>query len=103
MRPAAEFKGRPASQGIFAGPVAGLGGVGARRRQSGNPARERTDLEAAIAAASTAIAGLMERMESEAAEMLGFQLAMPEDAALAAPAFAALSMQIARQWRQARE
>ena len=45
----------------------------------------------------------MERMESEAAEMLGFQLAMPEDAALAAPAFAALSMQIARQLRPGRE
>ena len=45
----------------------------------------------------------MERMESEAAEMLGFQLAMPEDAALAAPALAVLSMQIAWQWRPGRE
>ncbi len=88
MRPAVEFKGRPASQGIFAGPVAGLGGARARRRLPGDPAREHADLEAAIAAAGAAIASLMERTEGEAAEMLGFQLAMLEDAALAAPALA---------------
>lgn len=86
MRPAVEFKGRPASEGIFAGPVAGLSGAGSRRRLPGDPAHERADFEAAIAAAGAAIASLMARTEGEAAEMLGFQLAMLEDAALAAPA-----------------
>jgi phosphoenolpyruvate-protein phosphotransferase (PTS system enzyme I) len=95
MRPAAEFKGRPASEGIFAGPVAGLGGAGARRRLSGNPARECADLEAAIAAARAAIAGLMERTKGEAAEMLGFQLAMLEDATLTAPALAEIERGVA--------
>ena len=90
MRPTVEFKGRPASQGIFAGPVAGLGGAGARRQQTGDPARERADLEAAIAAAGAAIARLMAQIEGDAAEMLGFQLAMLEDPALSAPALAGI-------------
>ncbi len=69
--------------------------AGARHRLSGSPSRERADLEAAIAAAAAAIARLMEQTKGEAAEMLGFQLAMLEDTALAAPALAEIDRGIA--------
>jgi len=95
MRPAAEFKGRAASEGIFTGPVVSLGGRSARRRLPGDPARERADLEAAITAAAAAVAGLIERSEGEAAEMLGFQLAMLEDAELVTPALAEIDRGLA--------
>lgn len=92
MRPAVERRGHVAAPGIAAGPVVRLDRTGGSRREpSGNPARERTDLEAAIASSIVAIADLAATLEGEAADILDFQIAMLEDDALSSSAFAAIA------------
>ena len=53
-----EHHGRPASPGLAAGPLIFLDRPRENRRASGDPARERADLEAAIAGAIDAIRAL---------------------------------------------
>src|SRR5690606_18167999 len=85
--PAVERSGRPAAPGLAAGPLVRLGGERVSRSGSGDPATERRDLEAAIAAAIAGISALIDRVEADAAEILEFQVAMLEDSVLSATAF----------------
>jgi phosphotransferase system enzyme I (PtsI) len=95
MRSPVELKGRIASGGIFYGPIIHVGGALKARREAGSLEAERAALEAAIVAARNAIAALMEKVESEARDMLAFQLAMLEDEALSAPALSAIGEGVA--------
>jgi phosphotransferase system enzyme I (PtsI) len=60
-------------------------------RARGAPAEEARALREAMARAGAALAVLMERTEGEGADILAFQVAMLEDDALSAPAFAAIA------------
>ncbi len=84
-------KGISASDGLFLGPVRRLGSARAERQGTGDANAERGALHDAISAAVADLAGLMERVEGEARDILGFQLAMLEDDALAAPAISAIA------------
>lgn len=86
MRRANELKGRPASDGIFAGPIVFLGGSGDKRQPLGDAGSERQAFDEAVALAVAGLASLSETAEGEAAEMLGFQIALLEDDALLGPA-----------------
>ncbi|HET7716575.1 MAG TPA: putative PEP-binding protein [Bauldia sp.] len=86
MPQAVEHHGRPASPGLAAGPLVFLDRPRQIRHSTGDPARERTELEAAIAGAIAAIRELADRAGGDAAEILEFQVAMLEDEALTAPA-----------------
>jgi len=88
MPQAVEHRGRPASPGLAAGPLVFLDRPRSARSASGDPDRERADLEAAIADAAGAIRTLAEAAGGDAADILEFQVAMLEDEALTAPAFA---------------
>jgi len=81
MRHPVELKGKPASDGIFAGPVFFLSSAEAERRASGDPEVERQAFDEAIAMAIAGLAALTETAEGEAAEMLSFQVALLEDGA----------------------
>ena len=84
--------GRAASPGIAGGPLVSLDHGVSVRVPSGEPLRERLDLEAAVAEAIAAIRALIERSgDGDAAAILEFQVAMLEDDALIAPAFAAIA------------
>ena len=82
--------GTGASDGLFIGPVRRLGHTVAERQASGNPERERSALQDAIAQSVADLATLMQRVEGEAQDILGFQVAMLEDDALAASALLAI-------------
>lgn len=84
------LQGTGASDGLFMGPVRRLGGKARTERRAGTPDAEHEVLRHAIALASAEIAALMERVEGEAQDMLGFQLAMLEDDALSTPALSAI-------------
>lgn len=84
-------QGTGASDGLFLGPVRWLGARRAERQATGSTEKERAALQAAIAAAVADLTDLMGRVDSEAQEILGFQVAMLEDDALAAPALTAIS------------
>lgn len=89
------FTGTGAADGLFMGPVRRLGNARRERQRSGGPEDEATALKHAISLAVVDIAGLIERVEGEAQDMLGFQLAMLEDDALSAPALAAIATGVA--------
>ena len=91
MRPPVEIKGKPASRGIFAGPLVRIAREARTRIHSGSSASERAALSAAIADAIGELASLAEKIGGEAADMLAFQIAMLEDDALKAPAFGAIA------------
>lgn len=86
MRHPVELKGKPASDGIFTGPICFLSSAAAERRASGDPAIERQAFDEAVALAVAGLASLTETAEGEAAEMLAFQIALLEDDALLEPA-----------------
>jgi phosphotransferase system enzyme I (PtsI) len=88
---AIRLQGTGASDGLFMGPVRRLAGASAAERRAGTPDDEHQVLRHAIAQAAAEVAGLMERVEGEAQDMLAFQLAMLEDDALSAPAFAGVA------------
>ncbi|MFO1131652.1 MAG: phosphoenolpyruvate--protein phosphotransferase [Hyphomicrobiales bacterium] len=83
--------GTAASDGLFIGPVLRLGAASAERQGTGHPEGERSALQDAIAAAVADLAALMERVEGEAQDILGFQVAMLEDDALSTPALLAIA------------
>lgn len=87
MQHTVERVGRPASPGVAAGPLVLLGEVRARRMPTGDAARERDDLAAAIDRAIAAIRTLAGRVDDEAAAILEFQVAMLEDSELVSPAY----------------
>lgn len=84
-------QGTGASDGLFLGPVRWLGATRAARRPSGNADSEQAALQEAIAAAVADLAALMARVDGEAQDILGFQVAMLEDDALSAPALAGIA------------
>ncbi len=92
MPPTVEHHGRPASPGLAAGPLVFLDRPRETRRASGDPVRERADLETAIAGAIEAIRSLAGKAGGDAAEILEFQVAMLEDEALTAPALDRIAM-----------
>jgi len=79
-----------ASDGLFIGPVRSLGHSTAERPSTGSANSERAALQDAIEASIADLAMLMERVEGEAQDILGFQVAMLEDDALSSPALAAI-------------
>ena len=95
--------GRSASSGFFEGPVIILTDTAATRVSSGNPSIEDEILRKSIESCRNSLVSLAESADGEAAEMLGFQVAMLEDDALAEGAFAAISQGIAAHeaWRDA--
>jgi phosphotransferase system enzyme I (PtsI) len=90
MRSPVEIKGKPASRGIFAGPLTRIAREAAARTHSGSASGERDALETAIAEAISELAALAEKIGGEGADMLAFQIAMLEDDALKGPALAAI-------------
>src|SRR5436309_8849682 len=85
-----ELKGRAASGGRFIGPILRIGTPARPRKRRSSSPDERSALAAAIASAIADIAGLTGKIEDAGGEMLAFQIAMLEDEALSAPAFAAI-------------
>src|SRR5262245_19693097 len=86
MQQAVELQGRPASDGIFAGPVCFLENAATQRRPVGDAQAENLAFDEAVAASILALATLVETAEGAGAEMLAFQIALLEDDALLAPA-----------------
>jgi phosphotransferase system enzyme I (PtsI) len=95
--------GRGASPGIATGALFVLRSATAARRRAGSPAEEQGTLSAALAAAQAELGDMIATAEGEAAEILGFQVAMLEDEALVAPALAEIADGIAADiaWRHA--
>lgn len=91
MRQAVELKGRPASDGIFAGPVFFLESMAAKRRPAGDAETETEAFDAAVAAAIAGLTVLVVAEEGDGADMLSFQIALLEDDALLAPARALIA------------
>jgi phosphotransferase system enzyme I (PtsI) len=89
MPPMREVRGRPASDGVFCGPLHHLK-TGATRRSCGSRADECRALGDAIDTSIAELAALMGRAEGDAADMLAFQVAMLEDEALKTPALAGI-------------
>lgn len=98
-----EWLGRAAASGVAAGPLFPANPVTSRRPPSGDAARERSDLKAAIAGAIRSIRTLASRERGEAADILEFQVAMLEDDALHEPALAriAAGLDAAAAWSEA--
>jgi phosphotransferase system enzyme I (PtsI) len=86
-----ELTGRPAAPGFAAGPLVRLVAASGAARVAGTVEAERTALLAAIEAAAMELAQLAERTGGAAADILEFQIAMLEDAALREPAEAAIA------------
>ena len=78
--------------GYAAGPVVRLVEQTLHRVSSGEPQREADALKHAIGQALSSISALAEHAEGEAAEMLGFQIAMLEDDALSESAFQSIAL-----------
>jgi phosphoenolpyruvate-protein phosphotransferase (PTS system enzyme I) len=83
--------GRLASGGFASGPLAVVSSFIGGRRSAGNPALETAALKVAIATALSELGRLAATAADDGADILTFQLAMLEDDALAAPAFAAIA------------
>ncbi len=85
------IKGEAASTGLLAGRIAVLTSSTRRERAAGSPEEEAQALKDAIADAVAGLALLIEDSEGDAAEILGFQVAMLEDPALTEEAYAAIA------------
>src|SRR5262245_11002088 len=85
------LKAISASPGYAAGPLFLVDRPEAEYLAHGEPEAEAVALKGAIARAATRIANLIEGTPPESAAILEFQLAMLEDEALTAPAFAAIA------------
>ena len=90
MLPAVEIRGKPASEGIFTGPVITFDAACLTSRPARNAALERAELDSAIAAAITAITALAAKNKGAAVDILEFQIAMLQDDTLKAQALAAV-------------
>ncbi|MEQ8654029.1 MAG: phosphoenolpyruvate--protein phosphotransferase [Kiloniellales bacterium] len=85
------LQGEAASPGLLAGRIVTLRSASTAKRQAGTAEEEAAELKAAIDAAIAALTVLIEDSDGDAAEILGFQVAMLEDPALAEEAFAAIA------------
>ncbi|MGE4252150.1 MAG: phosphoenolpyruvate--protein phosphotransferase [Parvibaculaceae bacterium] len=91
MRQAVELKGKPASDGIFAGPVFFLDSTATERRATGDAEAESRAFDKAVSGAIAGLTSLVTTAEGDGADMLAFQIAMLEDDALLAPARALIA------------
>ncbi len=90
------FTGRPAAPGFALGALVMLDAGQRRQRVStGEPAAEVAALRAALVAAAADVSALIASADGEAAEILGFQIALLEDDALSEGAFAAIAEGVA--------
>jgi phosphotransferase system enzyme I (PtsI) len=89
--PEARHRGRPAAPGFAVGSVVALDTAVAPRRAGGDAGREAAALRSAMAQAAIELADLAAQAADDAAGILGFQIALLEDAALSDPAFAAIA------------
>ncbi|MCX8504890.1 MAG: phosphoenolpyruvate--protein phosphotransferase [Beijerinckiaceae bacterium] len=85
------LSGRPASSGFAEGQLYVLPDKRVSRAPTGDPDLEAKALRNAIILASEALADLATTADGDAADMLGFQVAMLEDDALSEMAFAAIA------------
>ena len=85
------FAGRSASPGIALGPLVSLVPDAGMRVASGTIDIEARALREALAQAQRDLRRLVDQSPNEAAEILGFQLALLDDDVLAEPAFAAIA------------
>jgi phosphotransferase system enzyme I (PtsI) len=85
------YKGRPAAPGVALGLLFVVGEVVAERVATGNPESEVVALRSAIADALSDLHRMVERAQGEAADILGFQVALLEDAVFAERAFGAIA------------
>lgn len=90
MLPAVEIRGRPASEGIFTGPVVALGITRLAPPPARDAALERSELVSAISAAIATVTALAAKNVGAAADILEFQIALLKDNALKAGALAAI-------------
>jgi phosphotransferase system enzyme I (PtsI) len=101
----AELRGQPAAPGTAIGPLVRLAAAAAaaRSREAGPPETEAAALTAAIDAAIADLAALAAQQGGAAAELVAFQMAMLEDAALRDPALAAIAQGVPaeRAWAEA--
>lgn len=97
------LSGLPASTGLAFGPAVTFRAVSEMRREKGPAASERQALADAVTASLAAVTALAESLEGEAADILGFQVALLEDDALTEAAYAAIARGAAADmaWRQA--
>lgn len=86
------LKGRPASPGIAEGLPFRMPERENAHRKIGTPLEEEQALREAIGGAVQHLTALSQKIEAEAAEMIGFQIAMLEDDALAEPALNHISL-----------
>ncbi|AOO81474.1 putative PEP-binding protein [Bosea vaviloviae] len=95
--------GLAASSGLAFGPAVTFRAVGELRRAKGSVATEKQALADAVAAALQAVTALAGSLEGEAADIVGFQVALLEDDALTESAYAAIDrgMPADMAWRQA--
>jgi phosphotransferase system enzyme I (PtsI) len=82
--------GLGAAAGVAIGPACLIRALASGDRAAGTPDGERAALGAAIRAATAEVAALAAAQSGDAAEILGFQVAMLEDDALAEGAFAVI-------------
>jgi phosphotransferase system enzyme I (PtsI) len=87
------LKGRPASPGSALGPIVVVGEpvAAAPRNSTGDPRAEAEALRAALSDALADLRRLAASASGDASEVIGFQVAFLEDAALAERAFAAIA------------
>ena len=97
------IEGRAASQGLAIGRAVVLREPEGASRSKGSIAEEHAALAAAVAGARAAVAELVTRLEGDAAELIGFQLALLEDDALTEAAYAQIETGCAADaaWRTA--
>lgn len=95
--------GRAASGGLAYGPAVVLRALEGASRAKGSIAEEHAALAAAVAHAREAVAELIARLAGDAAELIGFQLALLEDDALTEAAYAQIETGVAADvaWRAA--
>jgi phosphotransferase system enzyme I (PtsI) len=101
--PAARLVGRPASPGLAHGRVVVFAHAATGARSAGDPESEAAALRGAIRAAIQGLNRLAAEAGDAGAEILAFQIAMLEDDALAAEAFAEIADGVPadRAWRGA--
>ena len=97
------ISGRTASNGLAIGPATILRALDGASRSKGSIAEEHAVLATAVARAREAIAELIGRLAGDAAELIGFQLALLEDDALTETAYAQIERGVAADiaWRAA--
>lgn len=85
------LEGRAASPGFASGPIVMMTAERCTRNPLGSSTEEAAALTTAVTRALAELRDLQKTLTDDAAEMVGFQIAMLEDPALAEPAYAAIN------------